>query len=278
MNGFIMVNLTDAPIGVFDSGIGGLTVLNALWHALPQESFVYLADTARIPYGTKSREAVIHYAQQICRQFISRHHIKALVVACNTASAHALTTLQQEFSDIPVLGVIAPSAMAAVQATRKQHIAVIATEGTIRSKAYEDAIATLNKNVRVSSQACQLLVSLVEEGWLEDDITDRIIQRYLQPLFSSNNTPDTLVLGCTHFPLLKPRIENYLGKNVAVIDSASNIAKETFNLLEQRQLLSIAHSKPTQFLVTDSPQRFIATADIFLGENLDESKVQHISV
>lgn len=273
-----MAHVHDAPIGVFDSGIGGLTVLNALWQALPQESFVYLADTARIPYGTKSREAVIQYAQQICRQLIRHHHIKALVVACNTASAHALTTLQQEFSDIPVLGVIVPSAMAAVHRTRNQHIAVIATEGTIRSRAYEEAIATLNKNILVSTAACSLLVPLVEEGWLEGDITDAIIQRYLQPLFSGNNTPDTLVLGCTHFPLLKPRMENYLGKNIAVIDSASNVAKETFNVLEQRQLLSTEPRKPTQFLVTDSPQRFIATASIFLGKSLDESKVQHISV
>ncbi len=273
-----MANLNDAPIGVFDSGIGGLTVLNALRQALPQESFVYLADTARIPYGTKSREAVIQYAQQICSQFIRHHRIKALVIACNTASAHALTTLQQEFTDIPVLGVIVPGATAAVHTTRNKHIAVIATEGAVRSRAYEAAIATLDKSIRVSSQACQLLVSLVEEGWLEGDITDRIIQRYLEPLFNGSNTPDTLVLGCTHFPLLKSRIENYLGKNVSVVDSASNVAKEVFNLLEQRQLLSTVHSKPTQFLVTDSPQRFIATASIFLGESLDESRVQHISV
>lgn len=273
-----MANLNDAPIGVFDSGIGGLTVLNALRQALPQESFVYLADTARIPYGTKSREAVIQYAQQICSQFIRHHRIKALVIACNTASAHALTTLQQEFSDIPVLGVIVPGATAAVHTTRNKHIAVIATEGAVRSRAYEGAIAALDKSIRVSSQACQLLVSLVEEGWLEGDITDSIIQRYLQPLFNGSNTPDTLVLGCTHFPLLKARIENYLGKNVSVVDSASNVAKEVFNLLEQRQLLSTVQSKPTQFLVTDSPQRFIATAGIFLGESLDENRVQHISV
>lgn len=273
-----MASVNDAPIGVFDSGIGGLTVLNALWKTLPQESFVYLADTARIPYGTKSREAVIQYAQQICRQFISQHRIKALVIACNTASAHALTTLQQEFSDIPVLGVIVPSAIAAVNTTRNHHIAVIATEGAVRSRAYEEAIAALNKNIRVSSQACQLLVSLVEEGWLEGDITDRAIQRYLQPLFNGSNPPDTLVLGCTHFPLLKPRIESYLGKNISVIDSASNVAKETLHLLQQRKLLSTENRKPTQFLVTDSPQRFIATAGIFLGNNLDESKVQHISV
>lgn len=273
-----MASLNDAPIGVFDSGIGGLTVLNALWQTLPQESFVYLADTARIPYGTKSREAVIQYAQQICRQFIRHHRIKALVIACNTASAHALSTLQQEFTDIPVLGVIVPSAMAAVKATRKKHIAVIATEGAVRSRAYEEAIAALDKRIRVSTQACQLLVSLVEEGWLEGDITDRVIQRYLQPLFNNNDTPDTLVLGCTHFPLLKPRIENYLGKNVTVIDSASNVAKETVHLLEQRQLLSTDNSTLTQFLVTDSPQRFIATAGIFLGNSLDETKVQHISV
>ena len=149
-----MSTFNNAPIGVFDSGIGGLTVLSALWQALPQESFVYLADTARIPYGTKSRETVIQYAKQVCGQFIRQHRIKALVIACNTASAHALSTLQQEFRDIPILGVIMPGAMAAVKATRNQHIAVIATEGTVRYHAYEKAIASLNKNIQVSAQAC----------------------------------------------------------------------------------------------------------------------------
>ncbi len=273
-----MSHLNDAPIGVFDSGIGGLTVLKALWEKFPTESFVYLADTARIPYGTKSPEAVTQYAQQICGQLIRHHRIKALIVACNTASAHALPTLQQEFSTIPVLGVIMPSAMAAVSATQNQHIAVIATEGTVRSRAYEHAIAALNKNVRVTTQACSLLVSLVEEGWLEGEITDRIIERYLHSLFKENNTPDTLILGCTHFPLLKPRIEYYLGKSVFVIDSASNVANETLHVLQQRELLSTQTRKSTQFLVTDSPERFIATANIFLGETLAENTVQHISV
>lgn len=275
-----MSPFNNAPIGVFDSGIGGLTVLNALWQALPQESFVYLADTARIPYGTKSRETVIQYAKQVCGQFIRHHRIKALVIACNTASAHALSTLQQEFKDIPILGVIMPGAMAAVNATRNHHIAVIATEGTVRYHAYEEAIASLNKNIRVSTQACSLLVPLVEEGWLKGEITDRIIEHYLQPLFKNKDTltPDTLVLGCTHFPLLKSRIEHYVGKDVSVIDSATTAAAQTLNLLQQRDLLSSAPKKETLFLVTDSPQRFITTANIFLGKSLDEKRVQHISV
>lgn len=275
-----MSTFNNAPIGVFDSGIGGLTVLNALWQALPQESFVYLADTARIPYGTKSRETVIQYAKQVCGQFIRQHRIKALVIACNTASAHALSTLQQEFKDIPILGVIMPGAMAAVKATRNQHIAVIATEGTVRYHAYEKAIASLNKDIQVSAQACSLLVPLVEEGWLNGEITDSIIEHYLKPLFKNTDKiiPDTLVLGCTHFPLLKSRMEHYVGKNVMVIDSATTAAAQTLTLLQQHDLLSSAPKKETLFLVTDSPERFIATANIFLGKLLDEKSVQHISV
>ncbi len=275
-----MSTLNNAPIGVFDSGIGGLTVLNALWQTLPQESFVYLADTARIPYGTKSPETVCQYAKQVCGQFIRQHHIKALVVACNTASAHALSTLKNEFKDIPILGVIIPGAAAAVKATCNQHIAVIATEGTARSHAYEEAIQHFNQAIRVTTQACSLLVPLVEEGWLEGEITQRIVEQYLQPLFKTQDvtTPDTLVLGCTHFPLLKRCIESYVGKNVQVIDSATTAAAQTLSLLQEHDLLSSAPKQETLFLVTDSPQRFITTANIFLGKPLDENRVRHISV
>lgn len=275
-----MTTLKNAPIGVFDSGVGGLTVLNALWQTLPKESFVYLADTARIPYGTKSRETVIHYAKQVCTQLLRQHHIKALVIACNTASAHALTALQRNFPDLLVIGVIKPGASAAVAATQNQHIAVIATEGTIHYRAYPEAIASLNKNIRVTSKACSMLVPLVEEGWLQGDITDRIVQHYLQPIFNveANDMPDTLVLGCTHYPLLRPRIENYVGKSVRVIDSATTTAKELAAVLQQRDLLNDTAEHSTQFLVTDSPQRFIVTANTFLGKALDETAVQHISV
>ncbi len=275
-----MSTLNNAPIAVFDSGVGGLTVLKALWQALPQESFIYLADTARIPYGTKSQETVEEYARQICAKLIDEHAIKALVIACNTASAHALPALTAQFPDLPILGVIVPGARKAIAVTRNQHIAVIATEGTVHHQAYEKAIKALNPKIKVVSQACTLLVALAEEGWIEGEISDRIIQRYLQPLFAHPpaERPDTLVLGCTHFPLLRQGIEHYLGKDITVIDSASTTAEALIALLQKHHLETQSLTADTQFLVTDSPQRFILTAALFLGKTLNENKVMHISL
>ena len=195
------------PIGVFDSGIGGLTVVKALRDRLPNETIVYLGDTARVPYGPKSPDTVQRYALELAHMLMQKN-AKALVVACNTVSSVALPLLTRKFS-VPVIGVIEPGARAALQATRNQHVGVIGTRATIRSGAYEKALRATDNNVRVSSRACPLLVPLIEEGLLDDDVTDRVIVRYLEPLLADGI--DTLVLGCTHYPLLSVAIARALG-------------------------------------------------------------------
>src|SRR5437879_11145115 len=204
------------PIGVFDSGIGGLTVVKALRDLLPNEDICYLGDTARLPYGRKSRETLQRYAVELAGMLM-RKNAKALVVACNTFSSIALPLLTREFS-VPVIGVIEPGARAALQATRNRHIGVIGTQATIRSGAYEKALRATDNNVRVSSRACPLLVPLIEEGLLDDDLTDRVIVRYLEPLLAYGI--DTLVLGCTHYPLLSVAIARVLGRELTLLDSA----------------------------------------------------------
>src|SRR5216110_461023 len=204
------------PIGVFDSGIGGLTVVKALRDRLQNETIVYLGDTARVPYGPKSPETVQRYALELAHMLM-RKNAKALVVACNTVSSVALPLLAKKFP-VPVLGVIEPGARAALQATRNRHIGVIGTRATIRSGAYEKALRATDNNVRVSSRACPLLVPLIEEGLLNDDVTDQVIARYLRPLLADGI--DTLVLGCTHYPLLTDAIVRVLGREITLVDSA----------------------------------------------------------
>src|SRR5438309_10145635 len=208
------------PIGVFDSGIGGLTVVKALRDLLPNENIFYLGDTARVPYGPKSPETVQRYALELAG-ILTQKNAKALVVACNTVSSVALPLLTKKFA-MPVIGVIEPGARAALQATRNRHIGVIGTRATIRSGAYEKTLRAADNNVRVSSRACPLLVPLIEEGLLEDDVTDRVIVRYLEPLLADGI--DTLVLGCTHYPLLSAAIARALGGEITVVDSAQNCA------------------------------------------------------
>src|ERR1700751_158119 len=208
------------PIGVFDSGIGGLTVVKALRELLPNEDINYLGDTARVPYGPKSPETVKRYAVELA-EILVRKNAKALVVACNTVSSVALPMLMTKFS-APVVGVIEPGARAALQATRNRHIGVIGTRATSRSGAYEKALRATDNNVRVSSRACPLLVPLIEEGLLEDDVTDRVIVRYLEPLLADGI--DTLVLGCTHYPLLSTAIARALRGEITLVESAENCA------------------------------------------------------
>src|SRR5881227_308150 len=202
-------------IGVFDSGIGGLTVVKALRDLLPNENVSYLGDTARVPYGPKSAETVQRYAIELA-EMLMKQNAKALVVACNTVSSLAIPVLTKKFP-VPVIGVIEPGARAALQATSNQHVGVIGTRATIRSGAYEKALRAINNNVRVSSCACPLLVPLIEEGLLDDDVTNRIIVRYLEPLLADGI--DTLVLGCTHYPLLSTAIVRALGREITLVDS-----------------------------------------------------------
>src|SRR5690349_3608109 len=210
----------ERPIGVFDSGIGGLTVVRALRELLPNESIYYLGDTARVPYGGKSAATVQRYSLEIA-ELLLEENCKTIVVACNTASALALPELQATMS-IPVTGVIQPGAQAAVAATRNGHIGVIGTRATIKSKAYERAIQSLDEAVQVTVRACPLFVPLIEEGWLEGEITDRIVRQYLTPLLEEG--VDAVVLGCTHYPLLRGAIERFLGDKVQLVDSAQNCA------------------------------------------------------
>jgi glutamate racemase len=254
-----------SPIGVFDSGVGGLTVYRALKQALPAENFIYLGDTARLPYGTKSADTVASYGLQATR-FLLRDNIKLLVVACNTASAQALPSLQHLVPEIPILGVIEPGAAAAVKDSRSGRIAVLATEGTARSGAYVDAIKTLNPSADVHVLACNLLVALAEEGWCEGAEADAIVQRYLHALPPDY---DTLVLGCTHFPLLATTLRKHLRPNVTLIDSASAVAEAVKDYMQQYQLMTPPNtSGTTRFYVTDAPERFCGLAKRFLNEDI----------
>lgn len=257
------------PIGVFDSGIGGLTVVRALRSLLPNEKIYYLGDTARVPYGGKSAATVERYSLEIAGMLLAEH-CKTIVVACNTASALALTRLE-EMSPVPVTGVIRPGAAAAVAATRTGHIGVIGTRATIRSGAYERAIETLDPALQVTARACPLFVPLIEEGWLEGPVTDQIVRQYLEPLVEEGI--DTLVLGCTHYPLLRGAIGRFLGDAVKLVDSAENCATAVAQLLTAEDLQAkTTGSGSLTVALTDPPDAFLEVAREAL--QLDLGKVQ----
>lgn len=247
----------DQPIGIFDSGIGGLTVVAALKKILPHEEILYFGDTARVPYGGKSPETIMRYSQEIVDLLLQRG-CKLIVIACNTASALALPTLKK-FYKFPLQGVIEPGAAAAVRATRSGKIGVIATKATISSNAYREAIHALDPKLTIISQPCPLLVPLIEEGWLEDPITDEIIHRYLDPMLSQNI--DTLVLGCTHYPLLKKRITALLGRTITLVDSAENCANSVEQLLLESNLNSSQKKEGALHLIlSDHSEGFLNLA------------------
>jgi glutamate racemase len=255
-----------APLGVFDSGLGGLTVVRALRAALPNEDIVYLGDTARVPYGTRSADTVIRYALGCANHLVARG-VKAIVIACNTVSAVAPAVVRVEL-DLPVLGVIDPSARAAVEATRVYKVGVLATAGTIASGAYPRAIAACSTRVETYGQPAPLLVPLAEEGWTDGEVPRLAARRYLEPLARAG--VDVVVLGCTHYPLLEPVIDAeakaLLGESVAVIDSAGAVAREVAGFLASRELLREGDAPgTTRLLVTDLPKSFDETASRFLG-------------
>ncbi len=263
------------PIGVFDSGMGGLTVLKALASRLPNERFVYLGDTARLPYGTKSAETVQAYALQATRLLLDEG-VKMLVIACNTASAVALDGLQQAFTPIPVIGVIEPGARAGVAATVNRRIAVIATEGTVRGGAYARAIRKLMSDAKIVQQPCQVFVALAEEGWIDSPATRAAAEHYLGALFASPEAPDTLVLGCTHFPVLANAIKAVIGGRVALVDSAETTAAAVADTLARTGLASGTKAREAgavRFFATDSPERFARVGAIFLGRAIDPASV-----
>lgn len=260
-------------IGVFDSGMGGLTVLKALKQTLPYESFIYLGDTARLPYGTKSPETVKQYATQMARALVERR-VKAIVIACNTATTAALTHLQSMLVDTPIMGVVEPGAMAAIQATKNQQIAVLATETTVASNTYQQLIKAQLSNAVIRARACSVLVALAEAGMVDNAVTKEALRHYLEDFTHE----DTLLLGCTHFPVFKPMLTMLLPKGVTLVDSGEATAKALKALLTERQLLNPNQndSGKIKYLVTDSIVRFQKVGEIFLGEKLNPDHIELI--
>lgn len=257
----------DSAIGVFDSGIGGLTVLQRIIQALPGENTVYLGDTARSPYGTKSVDAVLRYSFENS-EFLVEKGVKVVVVACNTSTAIALEPLQKNLS-VPVVGVIAPGVKRAIASTKNKKIGVIGTEATIQSGAYTRALKAADGSVEVYSRACPLFVPLVEEGWTDNHVVELTVRAYLESLKQSGI--DTLILGCTHYPLLKKTIRRFLGSAVRLVDSAEETAAEVTAVLKKISLVRTRGKGSHGFFVTDAPDRFVRVGRRFLGEGVESA-------
>jgi glutamate racemase len=257
----------DSAIGVFDSGIGGLTVLHQIIEALPRENTVYLGDTARAPYGTKSVETVLRYSFENS-EFLVEKGVKLVVVACNTSTAIALGRLQDSLS-VPVIGVIEPGVRRAIKSTKNKKIGVIGTEATIQSGAYTRALKAADSKIEVYSRACPLFVPLVEEGWTDNSVVEMAAQAYLGSLKQSGI--DTLILGCTHYPLLKKVIRKFMGSGVRLVDSAEETAKEVETVLKKHSIASKIGKGIHSFFVTDAPDRFVKVGRRFLGEKVESA-------
>ena len=270
---------SNLPIGIFDSGMGGLTVFKAISQRLPAEDLLYLGDTARLPYGTKARDTIIRYTLLATTTLINRG-IKMLVVACNTATANALPTLQAKFAPLPVIGVVEPGALAASHVTKNEHILVIATEATIKSCVYTWAIQKIRPKAQITAKACTLFVPMAEEGLMSGSLVEGMAHYYLDDILASkDNLPDTMILGCTHFPLLKTALENVVGEAMTVVDPAATVADVVKSGLETKNLLA----KPTNvgrkhFMTTDNCDRFARTGSLFLGEQLHATDVELIDL
>jgi glutamate racemase len=258
----------NSPIGVFDSGVGGLTVAREIIRQMPAEKLVYFGDTARVPYGSKSRDTVIHYSRQIYR-FLMTKKVKAIVIACNTASAYALETLASE-SEVPIIGVIHSGARAAAAATKNGRIGIIGTSGTVDSKIYPKTIKAIQPEVEVIQKACPLLVPLVEEGLTHDSVTDEIIRRYVSEI--KQKYIDTLVMGCTHYPLLRSAIRRIMGNSVTLVNPAYETAVELRELLRSKELLGSEDNKAKHsFYVSDLAEKFRDFASSILPQEVKES-------
>lgn len=265
------INKKTEPIGVFDSGVGGLTVTREIMRQLPNENMVYFGDTARVPYGSKSKDNIIKYSRQIIR-FLQTKNVKAIVIACNTASALALDVVKEE-TDIPVMGVIAPGAAAAVRVTKNKKIGVIGTEATIRSKMYSKVMRQMLPGVEVVGKPCPLFVPIVEEGFAKHKIAEEVIDYYLASMRESDI--DTMILGCTHYPLLRSRIMKYLGDGIQLVNPAYETAMELKQLLEEKAMLNDAEIRPEgegqvcangsyEFYVSDTADKFKQFANSIL--------------
>lgn len=285
--GCIMNDSTRQPIGLFDSGMGGLTVFKALAERLPGEDLLYLGDTARLPYGTKGRDTIIRYTLKAAQKLVDMG-VKMLVVACNTATAAALSSLREQFAPLPVMGVIDPGARAAADASANGRIVVIATEATIAGGAYQQAIARIRPDAVVTGRACTLFVPLAEEGWMNGPIVEGIARRYLADLFPGSRSgeaarggvaPDTLLLGCTHFPLLQEALRNVVGPQVRIVDSAATTALSVAAELRATNLLRDDDGGGhCRFMTTDNAARFCRTGSLFLGRDLADGEVTLVNL
>lgn len=271
-----MQNIKEAPIGVFDSGVGGLTVAREIMRQIPQERIVYFGDTARVPYGSKSTDTLIRYTRQIIR-FLKTRNVKAIVVACNTASAAALETVRDEL-DIPIIGVVRPGARAAVNTTKNKKIGIIGTETTVNSGIYAKLIRELEPEASVIGKACPLFVPLVEEGWTKDPVTEEVARRYLAQLQQSDI--DTLILGCTHYPLLRHMVGDIMGDRVSLVNPAYETARELLALLEREGIANegktTAFDHPYEFFVSDAAEKFKTFANSILP--CDVTSIKQINI
>ena len=261
--------INKAPIGVFDSGVGGLTVVKEIMNQLPGEEIIYFGDTARLPYGSKSKKTVITYTRQIVR-FLMNKDVKAIVIACNTASALALETVKSEV-DIPIIGVVKPGAMVAARTTRNGRIGVIATEATINSGIYSEVLSETNPKVQVFGKACPLFVPLVEEGLIDDPVTYEMVKRYTDVLLEKHI--DTLVLGCTHYPLLRKSIRKIVGEDIVLVNPAYETAKSLSEVLTEKGLRNDSTPKLNhKFYVSDGAEKFKQFANTILPCEVMETK------
>ncbi len=276
MNQDILSDITKAPIGVFDSGVGGLTVVREIMRQIPNESICYFGDTARVPYGSKSKETVTKFSRQIVR-FLKTHQVKTIVIACNTASAYALEELEKEI-DIPIIGVVKPGAKVAAEVTKNGKIGVIATEATIGSQIYNRYIQEINNNVTIYGKACPLFVPLVEEGLWQDPVTDEIAKRYLSELIDIGI--DTLIMGCTHYPLIRSTIGRVIGEEVTLVNPAYETALELKDMLQVRGLLNQEAPKlgsnQYQFYVSDAAGKFKQFANSIIKYGILSAKTVNI--
>ncbi len=267
---------SDAPIGVFDSGVGGLTVAREIMRQIPNEKIIYFGDTARVPYGSKSRDTITRFSKQIVR-FLQTFEVKTIVVACNTASAYALDELEREI-DIPIIGVVKPGAKTASEVTTNGRIGVIATEATIGSQIYTKYIKELNKDVTIYGKACPLFCPLIEEGLWQDPVTDEIARRYLSELIDIDI--DTLILGCTHYPLIRSTLGRIMGDSVTLVNPAYETARELKEMLEEKGILNQEHpglgANQYQFFVSDGAEKFKSFANSIIKYGILSAKTINI--
>lgn len=264
-----------APIGVFDSGVGGLTVVREIIRQLPNENIIYFGDTARVPYGSKSQNTIIRFSEQIIR-FLKKKQVKAIVIACNTASALALDAVRDEF-DVPIMGVVIPGARAAVEATRNRKVGIVGTAATVQSGMYTKIIKGINPEITVIEKACPLFVPLVEEGFRDHHVTQEIIDYYLASM--KQTEIDAMILGCTHYPLLRSRIRDYMGESIQIVNPAYETAMDLKKVLEERNMANDGIKKPHsgyEFFVSDAAEKFRGFANTVMPFDISQTNVVNI--